>query len=384
MKTLLLLLIAGTLLVAACSGDDSSPRPQIEVKLGIVQSLTGAGAVYGQTVVKGMELAVKEINDNNALQAKEQCHGNGSCPNLVHITTTVIDDKSTVDDGKTAFSTLVSQGTTAILGPTLSSVAFEAQKIAQAASIPVLGVTNTAEGITDTGDYVFRVSLTEAVVVPAAIQAAAKTTSVKRGVLVLDSSDAFSRSSADAMRRGISMAGGSVVAEVDIAQDANVLPRLAAVSDGFDVLLVTPLVDKSAAVLKAARGAGYTQPVIGGNSFNTLEIARLAGDTVEGAYVGASWNPTLDLPASKRFVAAYKAAYGSEPDQFAAQGYTSVLIVASAVGSAGTTDGRAVRDLIARWEADTPLGALSFDAKRNAVHPPVVQRYKGGALVVSP
>lgn len=357
--------------MVSCGKGAEEKKGNLEFSVGIVQSLTGVAAVYGKTVARGMELAIKEINASE------------SEPRL-RIHYTVVDDESAVEKGREAFASFVESRVAAILGPTLSSVALEAHPLAQKASIPVISPTTTAEGITDAGDYVFRVALTEAVVVPVVVDVAEKESPFERAVLFLDSSDAFSRSSADAMRKGIAAAGAKIVAEVDLARDSAATAKLSVLKGvAFDGFLVTPLVEKSAEILKALRAAGFSQIVVGGNSFNTLDIARLAGDAVEGTYVGAAWNPNIALPASQRFVQLYRGAYGEAPDLFAAQGYASVYVLADAVRRARSIEASAVRAaLAATKDLETPLGALSFDDKRDAVHSPVVQRYRGGKLVV--
>ncbi len=388
-----LLLIAATLLVTACADDDTeatadasptsgptsttasttTPRQQPEtrvVTIGVVQSLTGAGSVYGKTVVEGIELAVEQLN--------EDADDSG-----VHFEAAVVDDKSDVEGARAAFASLVAQDVDAIVGPTLSNVASDAHRLAQEAGIPVLGATTTAVGITDTGDYIFRIALPEAVVVPATIARVAQQHPLEQAVLILDSSDAFSRSSADAMRAGLTAVGKTPLAEVDVAKDDIATALIELEGQSIDAFLITPLVNTSALALQVIRGAGFQQIVIGGNSFNTLDIVRLTGVGVEGAYVGAAWNPGLGTPASEAFVEAYTEAYGQAPDQFAAQGYASVQVLADAVSREDSAEHAAVRDaLAATRDLDTVLGVLSISKEREAVHAPVVQQYKNGQLVV--
>jgi branched-chain amino acid transport system substrate-binding protein len=188
------------------------------------------------------------------------------------------------------------------------------------------------------------------------------------------------------MRKGLSAVQGSVIAEIDVSEETDLAGALGNLQRGIvpvDAFLVTPLVDLSARIVTAIRGAGFTQPIVGGNSFNTLDIARLSGSAIEGAYVGAAWNPAATSQASQDFVAAYQRAYGVSPDQFAAQGYTAVYLLADAARRAKTTEASALRDaLAATRELSTPLGSLAISPNRDAVHPPVVQQYVGGQLTL--
>ena len=368
---LLVVALACAVLVAACDDDEGGSNGEaLDVEIGVVQSLSGAAGIYGKSVAQGIDLAVSEIN---------------GADDGVAVTVMVIEDESSVDKGKAAFETLIGRGVTAVIGPTLSNVALEAMPLAQAASVPVLGATNTAQGITEIGDYVFRVALTEAVVVPAAIARAHEVSPISTAALIFDGSDAFSRSSADAMRKGIASIAGTVVADVDVSQ-RDIVPALGDLQGvAPDAFLVTPLVNQSTEIVQAIRAAGFQQVLIGGNSFNTLAIGGAAGDAVEGAYVGAAWNPAVDNDVSRRFVAAYTSKYGEAPDLFAAQGYSSVYLLLNAVKRAGSVEHAAVRDALAATSGiQTPLGDLTMSDRREAIHDPVVQRFEDGKLVVLP
>jgi ABC-type branched-subunit amino acid transport system substrate-binding protein len=107
--------------------------------------------------------------------------------------------------------------------------------------------------------------------------------------------------------------------------------------------------------------------------------------------VGAAWNPGSTAPASVAFTAAFQAAFGRVPDLFAAQGYAAVLVAYDAATRAnGTGTGTGLptltlRDAMAATRnLDTPLGLLSMSTRREAVHTPVVQQFRGGQLVLLP
>ncbi|MEZ4552566.1 MAG: ABC transporter substrate-binding protein [Dehalococcoidia bacterium] len=382
-----LLAATAALLAVACGDDDTATAtaaaratsaagskadaPRV-IRIGVVQSLTGAAAVYGKTVVEGIELAAKQLNAESAATGMQ-------------VELTVVDDESAATGAATAFEDLIHGDVDAIIGPTLSQAAPEAHRLAQEASIPVLGATTTAQGITDVGDFVFRVALPESVVVPATLARVAKDTPLDGAVLVLDSTDAFSRSSAAAMRSGLTAAGGSLLAEIDVAT-ADIDEALGGLAaEQVEVFLVSPLVETSAPVVRAIRTAGFEQPIVGGNGFNTPDIAQLAGTAIEGAYVGAAWNPAVDTEASRAFVQAFSEEYGRAPDLFAAQGYTSVYLAVDAARRASTGTPASLRDALAATRGlDTPLGNLSISGRREAQHASVTQQYRNGQLVVVP
>jgi branched-chain amino acid transport system substrate-binding protein len=65
-------------------------------------------------------------------------------------------------------------------------------------------------------------------------------------------------------------------------------------------------------------------------------MVRALGEAAVGVQVTSHWNDDFDNPASKAFVAAWKAKYGNRPvTSYAAQGYDAGLLVASALKATG-------------------------------------------------
>ena len=130
-----------------------------KIKMGFVFSMTGGSAVYGASQKEGAQLAVDQIN---------AAAGSG-----LQILPIFEDDASVPQQGTNVFNKLINgDKVSIIIGPTLSNTAKTTNPIAQQIGVPVLGVSNTAGGITEIGDYIFRDSLTEAVVIPNTIKVA--------------------------------------------------------------------------------------------------------------------------------------------------------------------------------------------------------------------
>lgn len=71
---------------------------------------------------------------------------------------------------------------------------------------------------------------------------------------------------------------------------------------------------------------------------DALSLPRLqkAGfKSVLGSRITQEWDPTLDNPANKKFVADYKKKYGGYPSFYGAQAYDSIMLIASAVKAVG-------------------------------------------------
>lgn len=383
--TILVVALLASVVVAQDSDDDTMqmmgdfetcPTPENlpeTVTIGAIFGLSGDISVYGGVQQQGVDLAVEEINESGYL-------GEGVTLEVQY------EDAVSADDAINAMTRLVEQaGVPAVLGPTLSTQAFAADPVAQENSVPVMGVSNTASGITDMGDFVFRNSLPESSVIPGTIAQSAEVLGYTTvGVLYGDDDD-FTLSGyevfIDALdENGIEILSEETFARGDVDFNAQLSNLLA---DNPEALIVSALAAEAVQIIVQARDLGYEGPIIGGNGLNSPAIIDNAGEAAEGVIVGAAWNSVSDNPLSVQYVEAFEEAYGSSPDQFATQAYTGAWLMANAIRCADSVDPVAIRDALAGIEDfASPLGDFSFAEDRNPIHDPVVQVVEMGAFGV--
>ena len=99
--------------------------------------------------------------------------------------------------------------------------------------------------------------------------------------------------------------------------------------------------------------------------------------------MGTSWNRVSTDPANQAFLK-LMASRGFEPDQFCAQAYTGVLVIAEAMKLTGKTGREDVKAGLARIKGlDTPLGKFSFLPNRDGDHEPALQQVKDGKFQIA-
>jgi branched-chain amino acid transport system substrate-binding protein len=147
-----------------------------------------------------------------------------------------------------------------------------------------------------------------------------------------------------------------------------------------DAVMVAGLYQEAALILKKAREIGITVPFVGNNGFNSPQLIKSAGKAADGSIVASPWFPGKDDAKVKKFIAAYKAKYNKEPDQFAAQSYDAMYIMASALEKAGTTnDRKKLKESLATIkDFQGVTGKFAFDAKRNPAMDATVLLVKDG------
>jgi branched-chain amino acid transport system substrate-binding protein len=353
---------------------DACPNPQNlpeQVSVGVVFGLSGSVAVYGEPQQHGVELAVQEINDSDYL---------GESATLVAV---FEDGGSDAEASIAAMDKLVAEeNVVAIIGPTLSTQAFAADPVAAEAGIPVLGVSNTATGVTTMNDdpeldkFIFRDSLPEASVIPGTVAQATDILGLENVGVMYGNDDDFTKSGYEVFVQALEDNGVEILRTETFARgDVDFSPQLTnIINDNPDAIAVSALAAEAVPIVIQARQLGFTGPIIGGNGFNTPALFEQAGDAAEGVIVGAAWNISNPSDLSVAFTQSFQDAYGNAPDQFAAQAYTGAWLVATAIRCADSTDPAAVRDALAGIaDFPTPLGVYSFDDDRNPVHEPVAQ-----------
>jgi branched-chain amino acid transport system substrate-binding protein len=359
--------VAAVLLAGAASAQQT-------VKIGAALSMTGPAAAYGANQKTGIQAAVDEVNKSGALKG-------------VKLEAVIEDDASTKEQGLAVFQKLINQGkVSAIIGPTLSNTAFATNPLAQGQKVPVVAVSNTApKGITDIGDYIWRVSLTEGQVIPGALRTLQAKLGFKKAAVLYGNDDAFTKAGYDVMKAAladqkIQVLGEQTFAKPDRDYNAQLTALLALQPD---ILVVSALIENASGIVAQARQLGWKGPIFGGNGFNNPALMKNAGPAAEGVYVGTAWNRASTDEANQKFLSLMKSK-GVDPDQFCAQAYTGVLVVAEAIKQAGAKGGRddvkagftKVKDL------PTPLGKFSFLPNRDGEHTPAIQVVKDGKFQI--
>jgi len=326
-----------------------------EIKIGAAEALTGNAAQYGGPIRKSFELALREINASGGINGRK-------------IVLVVEDEQGKKEEAINVFKKLIFRDKVLMLfGPTLSNSAQASDPVAQAAKVVVFGTSNTADGITSIGNYVFRNSVTEAAILPVTLKAAAQRTGLKKVAVLYGNDDIFTKSGYDNFKKALQDLKIPVTTTETFAKgDVDFKPQLTKIkASNPDAIVLSALVAEGAPIMVQARQLGITLPFIGGNGMNSPRVFELAKDNSDNLWVGSPWSVENPATENERFVAAYQKAHGGLPDQFAAQAYDAMYIVAQAfkkIKIAGNleADRRALRDALPAMEWTGATGPFKF------------------------
>jgi branched-chain amino acid transport system substrate-binding protein len=350
--------LALKLALAAFALPLAGPALAADIKIGVAAALSGSTAAqYGQAIRAGFQLAAEEIN------AAAGVNGN-------KLALVIEDEQGKKEEAINVLKKLIFQDKVLmVFGPTLSNSAQAADPIAQAAKIVVFGTSNTADGITSIGNFVFRNSVTEADVLPATLRIARRETGFKNVAVLYGNDDVFTKSGYDNFKKALEdqkvpVTTTETFAKGDVDFKAQ-LTKIKGTNPGAIVL--SALVPEGGPIMAQARQLGLNVPFIGGNGMNSVKVFELApGGASNNLWIGSPWSIQNPAPENTKFIAAFKAKYNNAaPDQFAAQAYDAMHIAVAALkkvklGGDLAKDRVALRDALPgiKWTGAT--GAFEF------------------------
>lgn len=378
-----MLSLAAIIFLAACGGgsenaggntepskesDDSNKSSSgvVEAKVGVISYLSGPGAAYGEAITNGFNLAKEEVNEAGE----------------VKLELLIEDSAGKQEQALSAAQKLMnSDNVHAILGPTLSTEMKVVGPEADLNGVPIMGTSTTADGIPQIGDYVFRNSIPEAIAIPASVQKAVDEYGVKKVAILYGNDDVFTKSGYDTMAAVAEEMGLEILTTETFQKgQADYKAQLTKIKGtNPDLILCSALYNEGAVIMDQARKMGIDVPFVGGNGFNSPQVIEIAGGAADGLVVATPWFGKKDDPKVQEFVQKYTEKYGKEPDQFAAQAYDALYLMAKAVKDAGSADRDAIRDSLANISGfEGILGKVSFDDEGDIVMEPTVLIIKDG------
>ena len=346
--------------VLGVAGMFSAVAGAAEYTVAIVQSKTGPAAFIGEPAANAMILAAEEIN-------KKQELGPGNTLNVV-----VADDATDKNQTLQLINRFGSDPKVLIVvGPTSGAVAIGASAAANDLKIPMFTNGNSVE-ILKPGPWSFLMSQPAPNVLPYIAEYAAKKLNAKTctviGISDVESYVAMQKSfESEAKARGVKI--GSI--EAIKGGDSDFSAVATKVSNGSqDCVFVSASAPQSANIIIQLKQAGLDPKthILGHTSLSSPQFLQRGGKSVEGVAFLSDWVPGGSNEMGRGFAAAYKAKYGSDPDNWAGVGYGGMRVVLAALKAAGPNPTRESLRAALTKTKDVPVvvgqGKFSYDEQR--------------------
>jgi branched-chain amino acid transport system substrate-binding protein len=282
----------------------------------MIYSGTGSGAHTGIYAMRGVELAVEQINAQGGIHGKK-------------IEVVYENDDTSTEKSVTAAKKLVyGDKVLAIIGPEMSSCIFAVQKVTEEAKIPVLSPTGSSPKLTAHKQaWYFRNSIA-ATYQTLDLVKYIKDQGIKRLALLVDwgrTADQVKRFEGDAKKMGLNIAIMEKFQTGDTSFMAQLLKIKGENPDGL-VLFAMPTGGSAAAI--QARDLGINVPLFGIIALCYKEYIEMGGKAVEGTVGPSTFVPDNPDPHVQKFNEQFKAKYDVLPDHAAAHAYDAANILA--------------------------------------------------------
>lgn len=351
-------------------GNSTGGQTGDTIRIGVYGDTTGATSSFGQSTKNGIQLAFEEINAAGGVNGKK-------------LEMVFEDDQGTPEKAKTVISKLISQDkVAAVLGEVASSNSLAAAPVAQEAKIPMITPSSTNPKVTEVGDYISRVCFIDPFQGSVMAKFAANTLKAKTAAILGDNSSDYSKGLTKFFEEEFNKLGGKVITKQTYAQkDQDFKAQLTQMRDQKpDIIYVPGYYGEVGIIAKQARELGMTQPLLGGDGWDSPELWKLGGAALKDAYISNHYSADNPAPEIQNFVKAYQAKFNVAPDSLAALAYDSAKVLADAIKRAGGTESAKLKDAInATKDFPGVTGKITLDASRNAVKPAVVLALDPGA-----
>ncbi|MBI5560534.1 MAG: penicillin-binding protein activator [Deltaproteobacteria bacterium] len=368
--------------------------------IGAILPLKGEYSSFGENALRGILLAANIFPEGGG-------EGGGRPQEGVEVVTE--DSGEDEESARKAMEKLSNAGVVGVVGPLLSATAQSAANLARQKSIPSI-VLSQKEGIAGRGDYVFRNFLTPKAQAKAIASYAIRTLGLRR-FAVLYPENSYGTELALRFKEAVKKNGAAIAGEVSYAAEkkdfSSELKTLFAVkmkeelrgrrriteytpTAGIDALFIP---DYYTTVAQIAPYLAYYNvkgvQLLGGNGWDSKELLRLAGDSIEGAVFADGFFPGSKRKGTEEFVGRFRKTFGYTPGILEAEGYDSATIMLSSINNIYANPGgerlsdvrEALKGSIANTAIEGATGSIRFDSGGEAVKELFILKVKKGNIV---
>ncbi|MCH5193802.1 MAG: ABC transporter substrate-binding protein [Oscillospiraceae bacterium] len=333
----------------AAGGDNASFSGTF--KIGGIGPLTGDAASYGISTKQGAQVAVDEINAAGGV--------NGMKLELIFE-----DDECDEEKSVSAYNKLMDSGINALLGSVTSGCSIAVSE--ESKNDGILQITPSGSAMECTKyDNAFRICFTDPLQGELMAQYI-KDQGLSKPAIIYDIASDYSKGIHDAFIAKAGEIGLTIAADESFTGgDVDFKTQLTKIkSTDADCIFMPMYYTEAAYISEQAVTVGVSLPYFGSDGWDGI-IKQLNGNTanIEGATFLTPFVATSSNAQVKSFVSKYETAYGSTPDQFAADGYDGIYVMKAAIEyTGGDVSNEALIGAMTNISIDGLTGSMTFSA----------------------
>lgn len=369
-------IVAAAGLVAFIAGCGKKEEKQKEIKVGILQPLTGPIANFGQKTLDGIKVVYDKYN---------------TLPDGTKIKLVEVDNQFDKVQNVNGYQRLVSkENVIAVEGPLASSMAKAVKRFAEKSKTPTVVQIATNPDVTKNTKYMTRACFTDDFQGKVGAVYAIKN-GYKKAVILFDAAQDYSTGLKKEFEKEYKKDGGKILAVLHInTGDKDFNAQIAQIKRLNPDIIYAPIyAPEGGLFVKQLRENGVKAPVLGGDGLaDVSQMTKLAGKAANGVMFTDHFDaqkPPTNL--SKEFIKEFENKYHRAPSAFAATGADGYILIYNALKTCDKkhdlTKECVNYEIRHAKNVEAVTGNLTIDPKTgNPINKPaVIKKIEGGKAV---
>lgn len=306
----------------SCLSGCTANKKSTNIVIGGCGPLTGSSAQYGLAVKNATELAVKHINEEGGV--------NGTYLELQFED----DEADSGDRAVNAYNVLKDNGMQIFLGTVTTGSGLALIEKSNLDNIFQITPSASAVDIIR-NDNCFQICFTDPNQGTASADFISQHNLSSKAAVIYDSSDAYSSGIYNTFITQAKAIGLNVVSETSFTKDSKTdfsAQLSSAKSAGADLIFLPIYYQEASLILRQAKSMGYSPTFFGCDGLDgILATDNFDVSLAEDVMLLTPFAADADDEATQKFVNSYKEEYGDIPNQFAADAYDGVYILAKLI-----------------------------------------------------
>jgi branched-chain amino acid transport system substrate-binding protein len=357
-KHLLISLLIAAFILSACG--QAAPDT---IKIGVNAPLTGDIPKVGEGTKFAAEMWQEAINTAGGLDIGGKKY---------QVELVIEDNESKAESAVSANTKMITQDEVVIIiGPQASKQAVPAGQVANDNQTPMISPWSTNPNTTLDRPWVFRACFLDDFQGPAVANFVTEEFGFTKAAVLYDVASDYPKGLAEFFKsawEGLHGAGSVVAYESFTTKDTDFSAQLTKIRDSGAEFLFTPqYYNEVALIAQQAHQLGFTQPLVGSDSWGSAELIPLCGEDCYGQFFTTHYAAAGATGATKDFIDNYSSKHGYTPDDVAALTWDAFNLAKRAMEDCGTITGdiaadrTCVKDALAKVTGfDGITGTMTF------------------------
>ncbi|WP_342758433.1 ABC transporter substrate-binding protein [Kineothrix sedimenti] len=340
------------------------------IRIGVICSMTGGSAIYGEGAQNAVTMAAEEINSSDS-EIKVEILNGGK----------VVDDASDSKQAVNAYNSLEPEAPEAVVGAFFSSVTLPMAELANEQGMLLMATGATNYKVTQVGPTIFRDCFIDPYQGKMAA-AFAKEQGVSKAAIIYAKDDDYSNGLKDAFVENAEAAGIEIAYTGECTtKDTDFTAQVSqAVASGADYLFYPCFLDTVPLLVQQARDAGFEGIIMGGDGWDGSDTTGLE-TYFDNCYFTNHYSSEDTSEAVQSFVTKYTDTYGVESlNACAALYYDAIYMLVQAAEQGGGTDTASLVSGMTGITFTGVGGTFTLDENGDPAKSVAINTYENGAV----